>query len=301
MLEKLSYLTKQKTQAFKHHCKKQLFGESVSTPVLIVLGAQKSGTTALYTYLDKHPNIQVPRPKELNYFSSIEPSKIDVNNYLDLFPKTYGRQSISVSVDISPSYLLDCRHCVGLAEQLDLPFKYLVVLREPVARAISAWHMYKQLLKIDPNWFLAEKWVINFQQLGTDLIRRSANFGDNFVADIEAEIEVLEQGKRIEYPIVEFGLYEDQLSALYSMVDSSNILILNNLELKNNTQVCLSKVLKFMQLEDHNFNDKDLQPQFVGQAKSALPENQLTALREYYNLRNKGIELRFPSAKKWSL
>lgn len=37
-------------------------------PNLIVIGAQKCGTTALHEYLDLHPEIAMSRPKELDFF-----------------------------------------------------------------------------------------------------------------------------------------------------------------------------------------------------------------------------------------
>ena len=283
----------------KHYSKKLLFGESIVPPRLIVLGAQKAGTTAFYTYLSRHPEIQVPRPKELNYFSSIEPSTLDINAYLNLFPRVYKRHTDRISIDVSPSYLIDSKRCLTLAEQLNLKLKYIVLLREPLARAVSAWHMYRQLNDTTPGWFLNESWVINFQNLGLNLVRRKADFGKNFNADIEQELEVLEQGKRIELPIVEFGLYEQQLSTLYSLVDSSRVLLINSQELKNNTKTCLNKVISFMELSHFDFKVDDLNPQFVGHNKPKVSERELEPLRQYYQQRNRGLEQRLDDAKQW--
>jgi hypothetical protein len=38
-------------------------------PTLIVVGAMKSGTSALHEHLDSHPDITMSRPKELNFFN----------------------------------------------------------------------------------------------------------------------------------------------------------------------------------------------------------------------------------------
>lgn len=40
-----------------------------SLPNTLVIGALKSGTTSLHTYLGRHPQIQMSDPKELNFFS----------------------------------------------------------------------------------------------------------------------------------------------------------------------------------------------------------------------------------------
>src|ERR687898_136777 len=44
-------------------------GEAVGAlPNLVVLGAQKCGTSGLHFYLDLHPEIAMSMPKELNFF-----------------------------------------------------------------------------------------------------------------------------------------------------------------------------------------------------------------------------------------
>jgi len=295
----MNNLTKNSFTSLKHHCKKLLLGETVSMPALIILGAQKSGTTAIYSYLGKHPNIRVPKPKELNYFSTISQGTANIEKYLALFPRTYARRSNTVSIDASPSYLIDCERCVGHAEFLGLGFKYLVSLREPVERAVSAWFMYKQLKQRNPNWFVAEQWVETFQAHGKNLVRRDSGFGNSFAADIEAEIAVLEQGKRIECPIVEFGLYQAQLDALYSTVDASRVMLIDSQQLRNDTQICLSELLAFMGLADHQFKPSDLTPKFVGQNVFDLEESQLLPLKKFYELHNRNLHHRFPGAKHW--
>ena len=39
-------------------------------PNFFIIGAPKSGTTALYQYLSSHPNIYMCTPKEPHYFSN---------------------------------------------------------------------------------------------------------------------------------------------------------------------------------------------------------------------------------------
>lgn len=37
-------------------------------PGVIIIGAQKCGTSSLHKYLDRHPDIQMSTQKELNFF-----------------------------------------------------------------------------------------------------------------------------------------------------------------------------------------------------------------------------------------
>ena len=57
-------------------------------PNFLVLGAAKSGTTALYHILKKHPDVFLPLQKEPYFFSRYKPSVHSISSleeYLDLF------------------------------------------------------------------------------------------------------------------------------------------------------------------------------------------------------------------------
>jgi len=68
-------------------------------PNLFILGAPKSGTTSLYAYLQKHPDIYFPHVKEPHYFAKDLPSRISNNivtesDYLSLFKSAYNYKYI---------------------------------------------------------------------------------------------------------------------------------------------------------------------------------------------------------------
>ena len=85
-----------------------------------VVGAARSGTTTLYQYLSKHPDIYVPRVKELNYFSKVSSSQPqdyalpkpeqEYNTKIIQSPEVYRAlfsqaKPSQIKGDISPSYL----------------------------------------------------------------------------------------------------------------------------------------------------------------------------------------------------
>src|SRR5262245_19881829 len=43
-------------------------GASRMLPELVILGAQKAGTTSLFNYLSQHPRVRPPIKKEVHYF-----------------------------------------------------------------------------------------------------------------------------------------------------------------------------------------------------------------------------------------
>jgi hypothetical protein len=108
-------------------------------PVLIVIGAQKAGTTSFYHYLSQHSGVVTPLFKEIHYFD---------NNYkrgIDWYRAHFARRSDltrdgRLTFEASPYYLFHPEVPKRIAT--DLPHaKFVVMLRNPIARAHSHyWH-----------------------------------------------------------------------------------------------------------------------------------------------------------------
>jgi Sulfotransferase domain len=107
-------------------------------PNLFVVGAPKAGTTALWRYLDHHPEIFMSKVKEPHYFS---PDRRFTNVVRD--PAAYARLfagsgDFRYAGEASPTYLCDpgaarrIRAAVGSA-------RILVSLRDPVERAYAGY------------------------------------------------------------------------------------------------------------------------------------------------------------------
>ena len=121
-----------------------------AAPGLIVGGASKSGTTALYHYLRQHPELCLPRKKELHYFSrpALERSAAGPGDRFVLaeIPSSFeayrahfghcgGRRQ---AVDISPSYLFHHQAAVGMRRLLP-DARILFVLRNPADKAFAQY------------------------------------------------------------------------------------------------------------------------------------------------------------------
>jgi hypothetical protein len=105
-------------------------------PNLFIVGAQKAGTTSLWSYLGQHPEIRTASVKEPNFFS---PSRRGVasavkteSEYLRLFAG--GGQTFRV--DASTSYLFDPTSAQAIARACPEP-RIVISLRDPVERAYS--------------------------------------------------------------------------------------------------------------------------------------------------------------------
>jgi hypothetical protein len=106
-------------------------------PSFFIVGAPKSGTTALCKYLNRHPQIFIPEEKELRYFNSKNPS-FSLEKYLDFFKDGRGM----ICGEGTPSYLRSETAAARIYE-FNPDSKIIIMLREPVALLYS---FHSQLL-----------------------------------------------------------------------------------------------------------------------------------------------------------
>jgi Sulfotransferase domain len=113
-------------------------------PDYIIIGAQKCGTSSLYRYLNDHPAIAPAAGKEVHYFDwhySRGPRW-----YRAHFPTIVAREMFRaragrplVTGEASPYYLFH-PHAPGRIKALLPNVKLIALLRNPVERALSAYH-----------------------------------------------------------------------------------------------------------------------------------------------------------------
>ena len=115
----------------------------VKVPNFIIIGGQRCGTTSLYTYLAQHPQILTPIKKEMDFFSWHFDRGIDW--YLAHFPPMPPGEEF-LTGEASPSYF-DCREAPERLYSLFPEAKLIVLLRNPVDRAISQFYRLTGL-----NW-----------------------------------------------------------------------------------------------------------------------------------------------------
>jgi len=105
-------------------------------PDVVILGAQRGGTTSLFDWLALHPKVAPSTTKEVHYFDRYYAN--GEGWYRSHFPLKVVRR---ISVEATP-YLLFSPLAPGRAAS-DLPgsTRFVVLLRDPVQRAISHyWH-----------------------------------------------------------------------------------------------------------------------------------------------------------------
>jgi hypothetical protein len=111
-------------------------------PNLIVIGAQKCGTSGLHYYLGLHPEISTSSPKELNFFIAERNWPRGVDWYRAQFDS-----SAAVRVEASPNYTAYPQH-KGVPErtaEVVPDARLLYIVRDPIERIAAHWvHNYSK-------------------------------------------------------------------------------------------------------------------------------------------------------------
>ena len=198
----------------------------------VIGGAMKCGTSALSAYLASHPRIALPRVKEAHVFDAVDfdegwdRAAIDAR-YADHFASDdpallYG--------DDTPIYMFHPRF-VERIHRYNPAMRWIVLLRDPVDRAISQHHM-QHTRKIEPLGLFGAAWAEPARLRGDSdpLAPRSAM-------------------RRWSY--AERSRYARQLDLLHRFFPAQRILVLRSRDLALRTEDTVARALDFLGLDPH--------------------------------------------------
>lgn len=110
-------------------------------PNLLVIGAQKCGTTSLHAYLEAHPDISMSDPKELDFFVSPEDSATGAGNWLRgrEWYSSHFTQPTAVRGEASPNYTVHplVGAVAGRAASVVPEARLIYLVRDPIDRIVS--------------------------------------------------------------------------------------------------------------------------------------------------------------------
>ena len=110
---------------------------SIARPNFFVLGAAKCGTTTLHEVLIAHPNIFMTKQKEPRFFDTDTYYNRGFDRYLrDHFR---GAAGFKARGEASPTYLRSGKARDRIRGDLGKDLRFVVILRDPVKRAWSAY------------------------------------------------------------------------------------------------------------------------------------------------------------------
>ncbi len=212
-------------------------------PTFLILGAQKSGTTTLHAALELHPQVFTARPKELSFFNKEENFQKGIEWYARFFENWENEK---VAGEGTPSYLWDGRVPPRIKNYLPHA-KFIVMLRNPVTRAYSAyWYAY-----------IGGGETLPFEK-ALEMEPQRAKLGDSI---------------RGFSSYVDRGHYVDQLKRYFSLFDRRQFLILIFEEYVQNPRKSLKQVCDFLDVDcDEDFLIRAVN---VKQNTSRVPRSRL--------------------------
>ena len=222
----------------------------MTLPNFLLIGAAKSGTTALHAYLRQHPEIFMATPKELRFFSYSGPYPPDLDeDYIHRGVTTLaeyqahfeGAKGYAIIGESSPMYL----YYPGTAERIKktLPenVKLLAILRNPVDRAFSAY---------------------------THALRDWLETAQSFEEALSKEQERIEAGWGILWHYTHAGFYFEQLSRYYRIFRPDQIKVVLHDDLVADSQKLVRDIFTFLNVDPTFQPDLSSRPNISGFPKN---------------------------------
>lgn len=198
----------------------------------LIIGAGKSGTTALYYYLCKHPKFIPPLQKELDFFNSN--LELGLDWYLAHFPPLPNEGGF-LTGEATPWYFGQ----EGVAEkvfQLFPNIKLILILRNPVSRAISHYYM-------------------NLKTTENRSLETAINSELKILSNLENPLQVSGEYWETEQGYLWFGLYSYFLEKWMALFPREQLLILRSEDLCNETAKTMQQVYEFLEIPDYPLPD----------------------------------------------
>lgn len=191
----------------------------------LVIGAQKSATSWLYQCLKEHPEVALPDNKyEVEYLGGDLSQIYGIDWYFGLM----SSQQMAIHGDVSVLYLSDPR-APKIVKQYAPNVKLVVVLREPIERAISAYAWSRK------NNFLSDYLPSTAEETFRLILNREYDCYPKIKADLAQFITK--------------GFYDNQLIPWFELFDPSNFIIITYDSIKQTPNEVTKFLFSFLGIE----------------------------------------------------
>lgn len=241
-------------------------------PDFLIIGAQKAGTSALFYYLSRHPQIVAPNEKEINFFWQDHLYKKGLQWYKSQFPEilTGKENPFFQTFEATPHYL-HSKAAPRRIYEFKKDMKFIVLVREPLSRAWSQFQMYQQKRKnLDDLKRRIEKYEEPIKRFFTKLL--APDYFLDFERALLREKKAWDQDETTILPGLYWqGLYAYHLNAFLQYFDLKQFFIVESTELKQKPTEVLKKLEKFLGLEPFHW-EKNSFP-FINVGQYSTEEN----------------------------
>ncbi|AZO06018.1 MULTISPECIES: sulfotransferase domain-containing protein [unclassified Mesorhizobium] len=223
----------------------------------VVAGVQKAGTSALFTYLTRHPSLLPPRRKEIHFFddeTGVDWISPDYERLHSFFPSD---DSERIAFEATPISIFWPNALERIAEY-NPEIQIILIFRDPIERAWSHWRM--EMSRGADN--------VPFSYAIRNGRARLNGFARNHPAWRT-------------YSYVERGLYGAQISNLLRLFHPSKVLLLRSNDLKRDPAGVLALIARFLQISP--FPIKEEIAEHVGGGAYVPPSKEdIAYLRDFY-------------------
>lgn len=234
-------------------------------PNFLIIGIGKGGTTSLYYYLVKHPQILPAIKKEIHFFN--ENIERGLDWYLSHFP-SISKESNFLTGEASPWYL----GSLGVEKKVAMLFpnvKLIVILRNPVLRSFS---QYQMQLK-----FGVEQ--RSFAELISSEIESLKNLSSP--SEVDSNYWHTEKGYLL------FGLYFYFIEKWMAVFPREQFLILRSEDFYANPAATLSEVFEFLGVPDYPLPEY---PNYNPGYYNPISDDLRQTLAEFFRPHNQKLE-----------
>ena len=220
-------------------------------PTFLVIGAARSGTTALYSYMKQHPEIYMSEHKESNYFTFanealncqgpgadyINNSVTKLDDYRQLFAGVTNEKAIG---EACPLYLYS-KEAPKRIHDLLPNVKVIAILRNPIEQAFSHF-LYAKRQVLEPL--------------------------DDFASALKSQQERKQKGWQPLFQYSQFPKYYNQLRRYYDVFPENQIKVYTYEEFESNPQALMSDIYSFIGVDAEVSTDFSYRPNAGGVPKS---------------------------------
>ena len=204
-------------------------------PSFLIVGAQKSGTSSLFSYLSAHPSIVPPIKKEIHFFDWYSKFIKGESFYRAHFPLRNCRNESFLSFESTPYYMYHPLSAKRISSFFD-KIKLIFLLRDPTDRAISHYWHEANYVGSEPL-SMKEAFGIEYQRLRSE---ESKIKSDPTYYSYEHQ----------RHSYLDRGLYYEQIKSFADHFDRQNLCFIKSADLFSSPYKALSKIYKFLSIEN---------------------------------------------------
>ena len=234
-------------------------------PNSVIIGGMKCGTTTLNAWLRSHPEVAFSAIKEIHFFDqNYEKGSDWYRSFFPIWERLLGAKCV---LEATPAYLFRASVVAERMHRLVPEARLIVMLRDPVKRAIS--HYGHRVRNGEEDRSIEEALLSDYSQaVGSDNSCKTR------------------------------GLYADQIQAFRQFYADHQIMVIKSEDFFADPGPIYAGVLNFLGVSQRPLPEGS-SPRNVGQRQAEIPVEVTEHLSQYYQAPNQRLAELLPSFSVW--